>query len=116
VPDAVITVICAPDDRWNNHLKHVERAVYRNIINCIQSHLVGQLLTMIHEARTHAHKNYTGKVIVSLCLCLTHSGYNLHRPFKNRNSAFFPQNYIQVFRTIFTRAGNFPKQQRPASL
>jgi hypothetical protein len=25
VPDAVITVICAPDDEWSNHLKHVEQ-------------------------------------------------------------------------------------------
>jgi len=24
VPDAVITVICAPDDGWSYHLKHVE--------------------------------------------------------------------------------------------
>ena len=35
VPDAVITVIYAPDDGWSYHPKHVERAVYRNIINCI---------------------------------------------------------------------------------
>jgi len=32
------------------------RAVYRNIINCTWSHLVGQLLTSIHDARTHEHK------------------------------------------------------------
>ena len=25
VPDAVITVICAPDDGWNHHPKHVEQ-------------------------------------------------------------------------------------------
>jgi len=25
VPDAVITVICAPDDGWRNHPKHVEQ-------------------------------------------------------------------------------------------
>jgi hypothetical protein len=31
VPDAVITIICAPDDGWQYHPKHVERAVYRNI-------------------------------------------------------------------------------------
>jgi hypothetical protein len=31
------------------------RAVYRNIINCIQLRLVGQLLTLIHDARTHEH-------------------------------------------------------------
>jgi len=27
VPDAVITVICAPDDGWNNHPKHVEQFI-----------------------------------------------------------------------------------------
>ena len=53
VPDAVITVICAPDDGWSYHPKHVEWAVYRNIINCIYSHLVGQLFTLIHDARGH---------------------------------------------------------------
>jgi hypothetical protein len=31
------------------------RAVYKNILNCIQSHLVGQLLTLIHDARAHEH-------------------------------------------------------------
>jgi len=25
VPDAVITVICTPDDGWSYHLKHVEQ-------------------------------------------------------------------------------------------
>jgi len=25
VPDAVDTVICAPDDGWRNHTKHVEQ-------------------------------------------------------------------------------------------
>jgi len=45
VPDAVITVICAPDNGWSYHPKQVERAVYRNIINCTYSQPVGQLLT-----------------------------------------------------------------------
>jgi len=55
VPDAVITVICAPDDGWSYHPKHVE--LFREIFkkNCTQSHLVGQLLTLIHDARTHEH-------------------------------------------------------------
>jgi len=35
MPDAVITVICAPDDGWSYHPKYVEQAVYRNIIKCI---------------------------------------------------------------------------------
>ena len=32
------------------------RAAYRNVINWIQSHLVGQLLHSIHDARTHVYK------------------------------------------------------------
>ena len=32
------------------------RAAYRNSINWIQSHLVGQLLKLIHDARTHEYK------------------------------------------------------------
>ena len=32
------------------------RAVYRNTINWIQSHIVGQLLNFIHDARTHEYK------------------------------------------------------------
>ena len=45
------------------------RAVYSNIINYIKSHLVGKLLTLIHDARSHGHKkdiqggsNMTGTV------------------------------------------------------
>jgi len=58
----IITGICAPDDVWSYHPKHVARAVYRNIIHCIQSHLVGQLLTLIHDARSHEHKIYVSSV------------------------------------------------------
>ena len=34
------------------------RAIYRSIINWIQSHLVGQLFNLIHDARTHEYKIY----------------------------------------------------------
>jgi len=33
VPDAVDTVICAADDGWRNHPKHVEQ--FRDKINCV---------------------------------------------------------------------------------
>ena len=33
VPDAVDRVICAPDDGWRNHLKHVEQ--FTDKINCV---------------------------------------------------------------------------------
>ena len=33
VPDAVITVRCAPDDGWSNHLKHVKQFTE---IQCVQ--------------------------------------------------------------------------------
>jgi len=32
------------------------RTVYRNVINWIQSHLVGQFFNLIHDARTHEYK------------------------------------------------------------
>jgi len=35
------------------------RAAYRNVINWIQSHLVGRLLNLIRDARTHEYKIYT---------------------------------------------------------
>ena len=43
VPDAVDTVICAPDDEWRDHLKHVEQ--FTDKINCVLLHFVGHLLT-----------------------------------------------------------------------
>jgi len=33
MPDAVDTVICAPDDGWRNHPKHVEQ--FTDEINCV---------------------------------------------------------------------------------
>jgi len=53
VPDAVDTVICAPDGR-RNHPKHVEQLTDK--INCAQLHLVGRLLTQNCDARSHGHK------------------------------------------------------------
>jgi hypothetical protein len=38
VPDAVDTVVFAPDDGWKYHPKHVEQ--FPNI-NCVTLHLVG---------------------------------------------------------------------------
>jgi len=39
-PDAVDTVICAPDDGWRNQPKHVEQ--FKDKIICVQLHLVRQ--------------------------------------------------------------------------
>jgi len=41
------------------------RAVYRNIIKCIQSHLVGQILTLIRDARTHDHKIHLKRIYIT---------------------------------------------------
>ena len=55
VPDVVITVwMCSW--WWVKVSPETCRAVCRNIINCISSHLVRQLLTLIHNARTHERK------------------------------------------------------------
>jgi hypothetical protein len=42
IPDAVDTVVCAPDDGWWYHLKHVEQ--FPDKINCVTLHLVGHIL------------------------------------------------------------------------
>jgi len=36
------TVVCAPDDEWSYHTKHVEQ--FPDKINCITLHLVGYVL------------------------------------------------------------------------
>jgi hypothetical protein len=35
----------------------IRRELPTEIINCIQSHIAGQLLNLIHDARTHEYKN-----------------------------------------------------------
>jgi len=45
------------------------RAAYRNIINWIQPHLVGQLLNSIHDERTHEYK-ILGKIALIMKLAI----------------------------------------------
>jgi hypothetical protein len=42
IPDSVNTVVCAPDDGWLYHPKHVEQ--FPDKINCVVLHLVGYIL------------------------------------------------------------------------
>jgi len=42
IPDAVDTVVCAPDDGWCYHPKHVEQ--FLDKVNCVTVHLVGYIL------------------------------------------------------------------------
>jgi len=51
IPDAVDTVVCAPDDGWWYHPKHVEQ--FPDKINCVALHLVGFILEYSYDARTH---------------------------------------------------------------
>ena len=47
IPDAVDTVVCAPDDGWRYYPKHVEQ--FPNKINCLTSHLVIYIYIYIYE-------------------------------------------------------------------
>jgi len=49
--DAVDTVVCAPDDGWRYHPKHVEQIPDK--INYVMLHLVGYILEYSYDARTH---------------------------------------------------------------
>jgi len=53
IPDAVDTVVCAPDDGWRYHPKHVEQ--FPDKINCVMLHLVGYILEYSYDAWTHEH-------------------------------------------------------------
>ena len=41
IPNAVDTVVCARDDGWRYHPKHVEQ--FTDKINCVKLHLVGYI-------------------------------------------------------------------------
>jgi len=45
LPAAVDTVVCAPDDGWWYHPKHVEQ--FPDKINCVKLHLVGYILEYV---------------------------------------------------------------------
>ena len=42
IPDAADTIVCAPDDGWWYHPKHVQQ--FPDKINCLTLHLVGYIL------------------------------------------------------------------------
>jgi hypothetical protein len=46
IPDAVDTVVCAPDDGWRYHPKHVEQ--FPDIIKCVTLHL-GYILEYLEQ-------------------------------------------------------------------
>jgi hypothetical protein len=56
IPDAVDTVVCAPDDVWRCYPKRVEH--FPDKINCVTLHLVGCILEYYYDARTHEHQSH----------------------------------------------------------
>jgi len=60
IPDAVDTVVCALDDGWRYHAKHVEQ--FSDKMNCVTLHLVGYILEYSYDARTH------GRLITLTCI------------------------------------------------
>jgi len=51
LPDAVDTAVCAPDDRWWHHPKHVEQ--FPDKMNRVTLHFVGYILDYSYDARIH---------------------------------------------------------------
>ena len=51
IPDAVDTVVCAPDDGWWYHPKHVEQ--FPDKINRVTLHLVGHILEIKLDFKQH---------------------------------------------------------------
>ena len=65
VLDAVDAVICAPDDGWKDHPKHVEQ--FTDKINCIWLHLVGHLLTHIWKQKQTVLCNTLRELLCRCC-------------------------------------------------
>jgi hypothetical protein len=69
IPDAVDTVVCASDNGWKYHPKHVEQ--FPDIINCVTLYLVGYMLEclklILHDCtqfiyyNEHASDNFSSK-------------------------------------------------------
>jgi hypothetical protein len=51
IPDAVDTVVCAPDDGWWYYPKQVEQ--FSDKINCVTLHLVRYISEYYYNAQTH---------------------------------------------------------------
>jgi hypothetical protein len=47
IPDAAVTVVCAPDDGWIYHPKHVQQ--FPDKMNCVTLHLLGYVLEYVLE-------------------------------------------------------------------
>jgi len=47
------TFVCAPDNGWWYHPKHVEQFPYK--INCVTLHLVGHILEYSYDVQIHEH-------------------------------------------------------------
>jgi hypothetical protein len=68
MPDAVDTVVCAPDDGWMYHPKHVQQ--FPDKINCVTLHLVGYILeyfaTSFDQLCGHPQTALTGQSRITI--------------------------------------------------
>jgi hypothetical protein len=82
MPDAVDTVVCAPDGGWWYHLKHVQQ--FPDKINCVTLHLVGYILEYLFQSiyiyiyeykmnplhSVHFSENYPYRTCLTLCMII----------------------------------------------
>jgi hypothetical protein len=77
VPDAVDTVVCAPDDGWKYHLKHVEQFAdinkLCNVASCwiykyIEILLGAHPILHISRIRVNQHTSYTCGQVTLCCM------------------------------------------------
>jgi len=54
MPDTVDSVLCAPDDGWRYHPKHVEQFADINKLSMVASFLI--IIDTLRDARTIEHK------------------------------------------------------------
>jgi hypothetical protein len=77
ITDAVDTVVCAPDDGWKYHPKHVEQFQHINklfnVVSCWVYEYIGvllgaQIILHISRIRVNYHKIFSGNQLYVYCV------------------------------------------------
>ena len=120
IPDAVGTVICAPDDGWWYHPKHVEE--FPNKINCVTLNLIGYILEQFYIqkfcflAAQYMYVLYMYVLYMYVLYMYVLYMYVLYM-YLITNSDFFPFDFLR--RSVFTARYERPwlgsSRQAPAS-
>jgi hypothetical protein len=86
IPNAVDTAVCAPDDGWWYHPKHVEQ--FPDKINCVTLHLVGHVLEYNYSYLQLSEKPNFAQCDLNHVVLITHIFFNQSSKFRTEGVRF----------------------------